>query len=178
MRLAEPLTKLIAVVVLALWLAPSVGAQGQPPAKAEAAPKPAKTAEKPKKEKPKKAVEAAKPTGAAAETKAPGRRDPFEPLVAKERPGIPDHLPAGKAGLVVGTLRVDGIVRGPSGMIAVVSNPQQRVYFLREGDKLYNGSVERITMDGVSFRESGMDAFGKPLERQVVKRLYPSAGES
>ena len=86
-------------------------------------------------------------------------------------------LPPGKAGLVVGTLRVDGIVGGAHGMIAIVSNPQQRVYFLREGDKLYDGSVQHITLEAVSFQEVGKDAFGKPLERQVTKRLYPSPGE-
>ncbi len=107
------------------------------------------------------------------------RRDPFNPLLGAQRPGgeLPEHLPPGKAGLVVSTLRVDGLVRGPNGMIAVVSNPQQRVYFLREGDQLYDGRVERITLQAVAFHEVGKDAFGKPVERQVVKRLYPSPGE-
>jgi GH43 family beta-xylosidase len=62
-------------------------------------------------------------------------------------------------------------------MIAVVSNPQARTYFLREGDKLYDGQVEKIAMDGVSFHEEGKDAFGKPVERQVNKKIYSSAGE-
>jgi Tfp pilus assembly protein PilP len=86
-------------------------------------------------------------------------------------------LPPGKAGLQVSTLRLDGIVRAPSGMIAVVTNPQARTYFLREGDQLYDGRVEKIAMDGVSFHEIGKDAFGKPVERQVNKRIYSSAGE-
>ncbi|HET8964911.1 MAG TPA: hypothetical protein VFN20_01760, partial [Candidatus Acidoferrum sp.] len=85
--------------------------------------------------------------------------------------------PPGKAGLQVGTLRLDGIVRSPNGMIAVVANPQQRTYFLREGDKLYDGTVEKISMEGVTFHEEGKDAFGKPVERQVSKRLYSTAGE-
>jgi Tfp pilus assembly protein PilP len=79
--------------------------------------------------------------------------------------------------LQVSTLRLDGIVRAPNGMIAVVSNPQSRTYFLREGDQLYDGRVEKIAMDGVSFHEVGKDAFGKPVERQVNKRIYASAGE-
>lgn len=111
---------------------------------------------------------------------APKRRDPFAPLVKSGRgegKEVPQNLPPGKAGLVVGTIRLDGVVSAPNGMIAVVANPQNRVYFLREGDRLYNGSVERITMEGVSFRERGRDAFGNPLDRVVVKRLYPSAGE-
>lgn len=107
------------------------------------------------------------------------RRDPFESMVGRGNTGgaPTGPLPPGKAGLQVSTLRLDGIVRAPSGMIAVVSNPQARTYFLREGDQLYDGRVEKIAMDGVSFHEVGKDAFGKPVERQVNKRIYASAGE-
>lgn len=107
------------------------------------------------------------------------RRDPFDPLVNKEKdtPGPQAPLPAGKPGLVVATLRVDGIVRDPNGMIAVVSNPQMRVYFLHEGDHLYDGDVSHITMEGVTFHENGKDAFGKAVEREITKRLYPTPGE-
>ena len=87
------------------------------------------------------------------------------------------YLPPGIPGLQVSTLRLDGIVKAPNGMIAVVTNPQSRTYFLREGDQLYDGRVEKITMDSVSFHEVGKDAFGKPVERQVSKRIYSSAGE-
>jgi Tfp pilus assembly protein PilP len=107
------------------------------------------------------------------------RRDPFESLVGRQQAqdALAKNLPPGKAGLQVGTLRLDGIVRAPNGMIAVVANPQQRTYFLREGDKLYDGTVEKISMEGVTFHEEGKDAFGKPVERQVNKRLYSTAGE-
>jgi hypothetical protein len=107
------------------------------------------------------------------------RRDPFDTLLTKSRPGNagPENLPPGKAGLIIETLRIDGIVHSPNAMIAIVSNAQQRVYFLREGDKLYDGSVEKIALDAISFQEIGKDAFGKPLERTVTKRLYPSSGE-
>ena len=105
------------------------------------------------------------------------KRDPFESLLGREQGGKTGPLPPGKAGLQVGTLRLDGVVRAPNGMIAVVSNPQSRTYFLREGDQLYDGRVEKIAMDGVSFHEIGKDAFGKPVERQVNKRIYASAGE-
>ena len=131
----------------------------------------------------KKRVEkAAGPAGApkpAAESEVKAaRRDPFESLLAHSQGKGNPNLPPGKAGLQVSTLRLDGIVRAPNGMIAVVSNPQARTYFLREGDHLYDGSVEKITMDGVSFHEEGKDAFGKPVERQVNKRIYStSSGE-
>jgi Tfp pilus assembly protein PilP len=180
--------------------APASGTQSKPAA--PVANKPAATAAKPaapktagaKASKPaakrvpkqaakKSAPRAAKPAGTATpatekEIKV-AKRDPFESLIGREQAGnaANRNLPAGKAGLQVGTLRLDGIVRAPNGMIAVVSNPQSRTYFLREGDQLYDGRVEKIAMDGVSFHEIGKDAFGKPVERQVNKRMYASAGE-
>jgi hypothetical protein len=145
--------------------------------------KPAAPAAKPAPKQAKKSTQrAAKPTASRASTPEKelkvAKRDPFESLVGREHGGgATGPLPPGKAGLQVSTLRLDGIVRAPSGMIAVVSNPQSRTYFLREGDQLYDGRVEKIAMDGVSFHEVGKDAFGKPLERQVSKRIYASAGE-
>jgi len=145
--------------------------------------KPAAPAAKPAPKQAKKSTQrAAKPAASRASTPEKelkvAKRDPFESLVGREHGGgATGPLPPGKAGLQVSTLRLDGIVRAPSGMIAVVSNPQSRTYFLREGDQLYDGRVEKIAMDGVSFHEVGKDAFGKPLERQVSKRIYASAGE-
>jgi Tfp pilus assembly protein PilP len=123
-----------------------------------------------------KTVSAKKP--AESEQKV-ARRDPFESLVGRKQAqdALAKNLPIGKAGLQVNTLRLDGIVKASNGMIAVVANPQQRTYFLREGDQLYDGKVEKISMEGVTFHEEGKDAFGKPVERQVNKRLYSSAGE-
>jgi Tfp pilus assembly protein PilP len=127
----------------------------------------------------KKVEKAAAPrTSAPAESEVRmARRDPFESLVGRQQGKGAPNLPPGKAGLQVSTLRLDGIVKAPNGMIAVVSNPQARTYFLREGDHLFDGSVEKISMDGVSFHEEGKDAFGKPMERQVNKRIYSSPGE-
>ncbi len=204
MRLAKSFGTVVGLLALLAWGASHLRAQAPPPAKASQTSKqpdkkPGKTppaskpavpaqakaqppakvpADKQPAKKPAKA-KSAKPQPAAGVQPRVARRDPFDPLVGKDRPGSgsPERLPPGKAGLVVSTLRLDGIVRGPNGMIAVVSNPQQRVYFLREGDQLYDGKVERITMEGVAFHEIGKDAFGKPVDRQVTKRLYPSPGE-
>jgi len=116
------------------------------------------------------------PAAAESEIKQ-ARRDPFESLIGRQNK-TPPNLPPGIRGLQVSTLRLDGLVKGPNGFIAVVSNPQARTYFLREGDHLYDGSVEKISMDGVSFHEEGKDAFGKPVEHQVNKRIYSSPGET
>ena len=102
-------------------------------------------------------------------------RDPFLALISGGQAHI--VLPPGKAGLQVSTLRVDGIVRSQNGMIVVVLNPQGRTYFLHQGDRLFDGRVEQISLDAVTFQETGKDPFGNTVERTVVKRVYPSAGE-
>ena len=175
---------------ISLFAAPGMHAQtapaattGSKPAATPAAKPAAKPTAKPAAKKPaKSATPAAKTVSkkkpAESEQKL-ARRDPFESLIGRKQAqdALAKNLPPGKAGLQVGTLRLDGIVKSVNGMIAVVANPQQRTYFLREGDQLYDGKVEKISMEGVTFHEEGKDAFGKPVEREVNKRLYSSAGE-
>ncbi|MGH9699257.1 MAG: hypothetical protein ACRD5R_11625 [Candidatus Acidiferrales bacterium] len=173
MKLAKSAAKLLGVLVVAVCLVPGVWAQGTA-AKNKSAHRP--------KAKAKAAAPAAPEAATSAEATsvkpdaAVSKRDPFVPLVNDKKQG-PGNLPPGIAGLVVATVHVDGTVSSPNGMIAVVSNPEQRVYFIREGDHLYDGSVEKIGLDGVTFRETSKDAFGKPVERVVTKRIYASAGE-
>ena len=122
----------------------------------------------------------AKVSPASDEKTAPvaGKRDPFLPLIAeKKNLGNPEHLPPGKAGLVIGSVHVDGTVHSSDGMIAVLSNPEDHVYFVHEGDQLYDGDVEKISLDGVTFRQNSKDVFGRAIERVVTKRIYASAGE-
>lgn len=183
--------------------APSTGAKpAAPPASSNPAPQAAKPATaaptapatkpaqkptgKPAARKTPKEPKKAKPVEAPVNPDEPkegeervARRDPFESLVSRQQAQARSatNLPPGIAGLQVSTLKLDGVVKAPNGMIAVVSNPQARTYFLREGDQLYDGRVEKIAMDGVAFHEIGKDAFGKPVERQVNKRIYSSAGD-
>jgi Tfp pilus assembly protein PilP len=171
----------LAVLGLAALLVPVARGQGQrverPSARAPKvhhAPKPAKVHQSAPAATP---APAQKPKPEESEPIV-SRRDPFAPLIAVAQvTGGNEHLPPGKAGLVIATVHVDGAVKAPNGMIAVVSNPSDRVYFVRVGDHLYDGAVEKINLEGVTFRENSKDAFGKPVERLVTKRIYPSAGE-
>jgi hypothetical protein len=182
MRLAKAFSNLIAILALLSSFLPGVRAQSTAPQQ----PAPKAKAKGRGKSKPPTAKPVSSASGAGAPAPAEqgekanavaGKRDPFVPLVNVKKEGIFAHLPPGKAGLVIASVRVDGTVRSPSGMIAVVTNPDQRVYFIREGDRLYDGDVEKIGLDGVTFRENSKDAFGKSVERSVTKRIYPSAGE-
>ena len=171
MRLPKVFNILFTALALSFCLVPVTRAQAEQQAK------PAKkSAHKARAAAPKQAPDAnaAAPNPAVVKV---AERDPFVPLVNEHKPGGGPPLPPGKAGLVVATIRVDGAVRSPTGMFAVVTNPDQRVYFLREGDQLYDGDVEKIGLDGVTFKEVSKDAFGKSVEKIVTKRIYPSAGE-
>jgi Tfp pilus assembly protein PilP len=173
MRLPKAFNILLTALALSLCLVPATRAQAQ--AQTQQA-KPAKKSAHRAKVAPRVAPDAnaAAPNPAVVKVSA---RDPFVPLVNEHKPGGGPPLPPGKAGLVVATIRVDGAIRSPNGMFAVVTNPDQRVYFLREGDQLYDGDVEKIGLDGVTFKEVSKDAFGKSVEKIVTKRIYPSAGE-
>ena len=171
MRLAKTSANLLVMLAMSLCLIPSSWAQAKPAKKKKMAPKA-------------KVAAPAKPADAApASAEAPAvvdtasKRDPFVPLVTDKKDVGALHLPPGKAGLVIATVHVSGTVQAAGGMIAVVSNPEERVYFIKEGDRLYDGDVEKISLDGVTFKENTKDAFGKPVERMVTKRIYASAGE-
>jgi Tfp pilus assembly protein PilP len=163
-----------AALALSFMLSSAAGAQSAP----------AKNAARKAKAASSKAATSATAPSSGADASAPAvkseavtaKRDPFQPLVSNTKPSH-GPLPPGKAGLIIGTVHVDGTVKSPSGMMAVVSNEERRVYFIREGDKLYDGDVEKIGLDGVTFKENSKDAFGKPVERMVTKRIYQSAGE-
>jgi hypothetical protein len=191
MRLATKTTRWFMGIILAGCFVPAALSQQAPASKPKT-----RTTTKPKaaaaaKPKAGGATAAAKPTQAkpadasaapggeqAATSETAGKRDPFSPLVnTKKDANAGVHLPPGKAGLVIATVRVDGTVRSGAGMIAVVSNPGSSVYFIREGDRLYDGDVEKIGLDGVTFKEESRDAFGNAVERTVTKRIYAIAGE-
>jgi len=175
MKLPKSSTRILSVLATSFCLVPFAWAQATTAPKAARKAKPAAAVHNAAPAKP-----AAPPSAVAVAQKSEpevGKRDPFNPLISERKDTASAHLPPGKAGLVVSTVRVDGTVRSGDGMmIAVLSNPDDHVYFAREGDQLYDGEIEKISLDGVTFRENSKDAFGKPVERVVTKRIYASAG--
>ncbi|HWF38152.1 MAG TPA: hypothetical protein VG322_06510 [Candidatus Acidoferrales bacterium] len=182
MTLAKTTILGLATLTLGVCLAPAALAQSMPGAKTAKAPsktaRTTRTRKSPQAAKPSNAESAAASAPAEKQVPSAARRDPFAPLINENKEVAGNqHLPPGKAGLVITTVRVDGTVSSEMGMIAVLSNADQRTYFVREGDRLYDGEVEKIGLDGVTFRQNSKDAFGKAVERVVTKRIYASAGE-
>jgi hypothetical protein len=78
----------------------------------------------------------------------------------------------GKKCLAIDTILLRGIVRAPSGSIAVVESSTRKVtYFLRENDPVFNGYVVKITADTVTFRENVLDRYGQQSTRDIPKRV-------
>jgi hypothetical protein len=99
------------------------------------------------------------------------RRDPFISPIVKFGGGG-GGCSVGKRCLMVSDIVVRGVVREASGgMIAVVTNSANKTYFLHDNDPLYNGVVLRITGDSVVIRESATDNLGKPVFKEVVKKI-------
>jgi hypothetical protein len=176
MKLAKSSTTVWAALALSFTLSSAAGAQSAPAKNAARKAKAASSKAATSATAPSSGADASAPAPAVKSEVVTAKRDPFQPLVSNTKPSH-GPLPPGKAGLIIGTVHVDGTVKSPSGMMAVVSNEERRVYFIREGDKLYDGDVEKIGLDGVTFKENSKDAFGKPVERMVTKRIYQSAGE-
>jgi len=119
----------------------------------------------------------AKPPAAKAKAPAPvkksaGKRDPFvNPVVRVSGGSTGPMCSTGKRCLMIHEMMLRGIVKTPSGMIAVVSNSANRAYFLKENDPVFNGSVMRITSDSVVFKENVVDTLGRETSREIVKRV-------
>jgi Tfp pilus assembly protein PilP len=149
----------------------------------DSAPKPAGKAVAPATTKISADAKAADASKSAEASKAPkpeekkwamsGKRDPFFSPVVQQPTG--SGCSTGKKCLEIGQINLRGVVKSESGFIAVVTNSLNKAYFLRENDPVFNGYVMRITGDTVVFEETVQDKLGKPLTREVVKRIFTPA---
>lgn len=153
--------------LLAILLLMGCGAWTQ----ASAAQKPATSAPAKAKKTP-----AARPAPASAASKpATGKRDPFLSLAVVRAQQVGASCGTGKRCLVIDQIDLKGVVKTPSGMIAMVENTAKKAYFLRENDPVFNGYVLKITGDSVIFKESTTDNQGRTVTRDVVKRVSAPA---
>lgn len=113
----------------------------------------------------------AKETATSTRVSTGKMRDPFVSPVVRSNGVIGSGCDTGKRCLVVDQIVLKGIVKSPSGFIAVVENPAKRAYFMRENDPVFNGKVVKITGDTVVFQEQVLDKVGKQSMREVVKKV-------
>ena len=109
-----------------------------------------------------------------------GRRDPFRSLFDEVALHHKGPRPRGVAGMLVGELNLTGIVRDArGGNLAVVTGTDNKGYFLRVGDEVYDGTVIAVdpTAGSVTFRQQVDDPRLIKPYRDVVKRLVPPGEE-
>ena len=104
-----------------------------------------------------------------------GRRDPFVSLISRGTDVLPGGLrPTGLAGLTINDVALRGIVLSRGEYVAIVQSPSQQTFMIREGGRLFDGSVRSITAEAVVFMQEVSDPLSLIKEREVRKLLRPN----
>ncbi|MFH1574345.1 MAG: hypothetical protein ABIG68_10195 [Acidobacteriota bacterium] len=105
------------------------------------------------------------------------RRDPFlNPLLLIKNVDLNEELPRGEAppgiaGMYIAQVKLVGVSLGEDSRTAVFEGTDKRVYFLREGDRFFDGYLKEIAADAVlMIRERNLRS-GKTQTDEVTKRL-------
>jgi Tfp pilus assembly protein PilP len=111
--------------------------------------------------------------GSGFRYEASGRRDPFVSLalgIDVLDPGIrPDGLP----GMLIQEVSLRGIVKTVDGYIAMIQGTDNKSYFAREGQRLYDGNIQSIDDAKVMFRQEINDPLRVEKFQTVEKTLHP-----
>jgi Tfp pilus assembly protein PilP len=175
---------LLAFIGFALMVAPA-GAQAPeapaPGAEAETPEAPAATSPEDAVERPPLDVEV--DTGGFAYN-SQGRRDPF---VSLQRPVAADRGPKtrkpGMEGFLIQEVALKGIVRTAGGGMGIAADPgfiatflgaDGKSYFVRTGQRLYDGVITAVDATSVTFRQDVTDPLSPVKSREVQKSLYAS----
>ena len=103
-----------------------------------------------------------------------GRRDPFRSLLEgfeEMEEGPAQARPPGLPGMMIGELRLEGIIETPSGILAFVLGRDNVSYIIRPGTKLYNGEVAEIQPKKVVFRQDVNDPNRRKQYEEVVREI-------
>lgn len=113
-----------------------------------------------------------------------GRRDPF---VSLQRPVAADRGPKtrkpGMEGFLIQEVALKGIVRTAGGGLGVAAEPgyiatflgaDGNSYFVRLGQRLYDGVITAVDATSVTFRQDVTDPLSPVKSREVRKSLYAS----
>ena len=107
-----------------------------------------------------------------------GRRDPFvslaKPVTTDENTRGPK--PPGIAGFLLQETSLKGVVKNNDGWIAVLEGPDKKGYFVRVGQRMYDGVITQIDAAGLTFRQEITDPLS-PAKSRDVRRLLNSAQE-
>ena len=153
-------------LILAVALLTAAPVSGQAPAPNPVAPAAAAT--------PTNQVPALEPQG--YDYNPAGRRDPFISLVrrAVQATGTSANpRPTGLGGLSVEQIRMTGVVKGRQGFSAIVKGADNRTYYVKSGDELYDGKVRAVTADAMFLIQNVNDPLSDAKTREIKRLLRP-----
>jgi hypothetical protein len=102
-----------------------------------------------------------------------GRRDPFRSLIDPLNSPQRGPRPRGIAGMLISEVNLVGIVQKGRENVAFFNGSDNKGYFLRVGDALYDGKITKIDRSSgtVMFRQDVNDPRSIKPYRDVTKRL-------
>ena len=102
-----------------------------------------------------------------------GRRDPFVSLSLGFSVLDLTTRPPGLQGMLIQEVSLQGIVKTPEGYIAMFQGTDNKSYFARTGDQLYDGNIANIDGQKVVFQQKISEPFSEDKFQQVEKQLHP-----
>ena len=104
---------------------------------------------------------------------ARGRRDPFISLALGLNVLPPEERIPGLGGMLIQEVSLRGIVRTSEGYIAMIQGTDNKSYFAREGERMYDGMIEAIDSEKVVFRQEINDPLRIEKFQRLEKWLHP-----
>jgi hypothetical protein len=104
---------------------------------------------------------------------ARGRRDPFISLALGLNILSPEERIPGLGGMLIQEVSLRGIVRTSEGYIAMIQGTDNKSYFAREGERMYDGTIEAIDSEKVVFRQEINDPLRIEKFQRLEKWLHP-----
>ncbi len=103
-----------------------------------------------------------------------GRRDPFTSAIGigaptDTRPG--SRRGDGVAGIAVAELTVRGVVQSRNQITAMIEGADKKTYVVHAGDKLADGVIKAVTLQGLVIVQEVNDPLSLVKQREVTKRL-------
>ena len=105
-----------------------------------------------------------------------GRRDPFISLVRRTMQATgtsANPRPTGLGGLSIEQIRMTGVVKGRQGFSAIVKGVDNRTYYVKAGDELYDGKVRAVTADAMFLIQNVNDPLSDAKTREIKRLLRP-----
>lgn len=104
---------------------------------------------------------------------ARGRRDPFISLALGLNILPPEERIPGLGGMLIQEVSLRGIVRTSEGYVAMIEGTDNKSYFAREGERMYDGTIEAIDSEKVVFRQEINDPLRIEKFQRLEKWLHP-----